>query len=172
MWPVLAAGAQGGCAVDQRHVCASAPASHEPLATPTVDVHSGLRMAAALDVLRHLWFRGPDSFAPAHAAVRRPLTRSRTPSSTFRNTYRPPSSKLSFMQRLRAGACARLEARCPATRPSANSATVTRDLRVQEASAERSSTRFALIATDGSGHRTCRDWKDSSRCRPRLVTVC
>ena len=48
---------------------ASAPAPHEPLATPTVDVHSGLRMAVALDVLRHLWFRGPDSFAPAHAMV-------------------------------------------------------------------------------------------------------
>ena len=48
---------------------ASAPALHEPLTTPTVDVHSGLRMTVALDVLRHLWLRGPDSFALAHAMV-------------------------------------------------------------------------------------------------------
>ena len=26
-------------------------------------------MTVPLDVLRHLWFRGPDSFAPAHAMV-------------------------------------------------------------------------------------------------------
>ena len=46
-----------------------APAPDEPLATPTTDVHSGLPMTAALDVLRHLWFRGPGSLAPAHVAV-------------------------------------------------------------------------------------------------------
>ena len=51
----------------------TAPASDEPLATPKIDVHSGLPMAAALDVLRHLWFRGPDSLAPAHVAVWRHL---------------------------------------------------------------------------------------------------
>lgn len=48
---------------------ASAPAPQEPLAKPAVDAHSGLQMAVPLDVLRHLWFRGPDIFAPAHAMV-------------------------------------------------------------------------------------------------------
>ena len=33
---------------------APAPAPNEPLATPTIDVHSGLQMAAVLDVLGHL----------------------------------------------------------------------------------------------------------------------
>jgi hypothetical protein len=47
----------------------TAPAPDEPLATPTTDVHSGLPMTAALDVLRYLWFRGPGSLAPAHVTV-------------------------------------------------------------------------------------------------------
>ena len=47
----------------------TAPSPGEPLATPTVDAHSGLPMTAALDVFRHLWFRGPGSIAPAHVAV-------------------------------------------------------------------------------------------------------
>ena len=48
---------------------ATAPTSGEPLASSTIDAHTGLPMTAALDILRHLWFRGSDSLAPAHAAV-------------------------------------------------------------------------------------------------------
>jgi hypothetical protein len=47
----------------------TAPAPDELLATPMVDVHSSLPMTAALDVPRHLWFRGPGSLAPFHVAV-------------------------------------------------------------------------------------------------------
>ena len=46
-----------------------APTPGEPLAVPTVDVHTGLLMSATLDILRHLWFRGPDSVASPHFAV-------------------------------------------------------------------------------------------------------
>ena len=48
---------------------ATAPTPGEPLASSTVDVHTGLPMAATLDILRHLWYRDPDSLAPAHVAV-------------------------------------------------------------------------------------------------------
>ena len=41
----------------------------EPLSVPMVDVHTGLPMTATLDILRHLWFRGPDSVASPHFVV-------------------------------------------------------------------------------------------------------
>ena len=41
----------------------------EPLSSRTVGVHTGLPMAETLDILRHLWFRGPDCVASAHFAV-------------------------------------------------------------------------------------------------------
>ena len=41
----------------------------EPLSSRTIDVHTGLLMAETLDILRHLWFRGPDGVASAHFAV-------------------------------------------------------------------------------------------------------
>ena len=47
----------------------TAPAPSEPLATPAIEEHSGLLMTTALDVLRHLWFRGPHCFAPSHTMV-------------------------------------------------------------------------------------------------------
>ena len=48
---------------------ATAPTPGEPLASSTVDVRTGLPMTATLGILRHLWYRGPDSLAPAHVAV-------------------------------------------------------------------------------------------------------
>ena len=48
---------------------ATAPTLGEPLSSLTVDLHTGLPMAETLDILRHLWFRGPDSIASAHFAV-------------------------------------------------------------------------------------------------------
>ena len=41
----------------------------EPLSSRTVDVHTGLPMTETLDILRHLWFHGPDCVASAHFAV-------------------------------------------------------------------------------------------------------
>ena len=48
---------------------ATSPTPAEPLVSSTVDVHTGLPMTATLDILRHLWYRGPDSLAPAHVVV-------------------------------------------------------------------------------------------------------
>ena len=48
---------------------ATSPTPGEPLPSSTVDVHTGLPMTETLDILRHLWFRGPDSLASAHFAV-------------------------------------------------------------------------------------------------------
>ena len=47
----------------------TASKSGESLSSSAVDVHTGLPMSATLDILRHLWFRGPDSIASAHFAV-------------------------------------------------------------------------------------------------------
>ena len=47
----------------------TAPKPGEPLSVPMVDVHTGLPMTATLDILRHLWFRGPDSVASPHFVV-------------------------------------------------------------------------------------------------------
>ena len=47
----------------------TAPTPGEPLSSPTVDVNTGLPMTETLDMLRHLWFRGPDCIASAHFAV-------------------------------------------------------------------------------------------------------
>ena len=47
----------------------TAPKPGEPLSVPMVDVHTGLPMSATLDILRHLWFRGPDCVASPHFVV-------------------------------------------------------------------------------------------------------
>ena len=41
----------------------------EPTSGHDVEPHSGLLMSEHLDILRHVWFAGPDHFAPADAIV-------------------------------------------------------------------------------------------------------
>ena len=129
---------------------ASAPAPHELLATPTVDVHSGVRMASALDVLRHLWFHRPGSFAPAHVTEWRHADSIADTIKYLQKHVPTPQLKSSSTRRLRAGAFVFPETRCQMTRPCSGSTTETRAMRTSEDSAGRNLMCCTPIATDGS----------------------
>ena len=81
----------------------TAPSPGEPLATPTIDAHSGLPMTAALDVLRHLWLRGPDSLAPAHVAVRRHPDSTTDTAKHLQKHARTPRIKIAIYSAIASG---------------------------------------------------------------------
>jgi hypothetical protein len=110
---------------------ASAPAPHELLATPTVDVHSGVRMASALDVLRHLWFHRPGSFAPAHVTEWRHADSIADTIKYLQKHVPTPQLKIVIYSAIASGRVRTSRDTVPGDKASTSSDTVRRDSRSQ-----------------------------------------
>ena len=152
---------------------ATAPTLGEPLSSSTADVHTGLPMTATLDILRHLWFRGPDSIASAHFAVWRHLEAIAATVKHLQKHVRTSLIKIATYSAVASGRVRTSRDAVPSDRELHKSfVTETQATRASEASATPSLMCCGHTVTDGNGRHSCPSSRALQRHQRLHATVC